>query len=105
MAKKDLADVIGLPEDLIEPESLTRELMRIKIRRDKRKWGKIMTVISGFDDTVDVKSLAKKLKKTLGCGGTYDPESRTIELQGDHARKVRELLIKEGFPEENIDVV
>ncbi|MDN5358391.1 MAG: translation initiation factor 1 [Candidatus Diapherotrites archaeon] len=105
MAKKDLADVIGLPEDLIEPEALTRELMRIKIRRDKRKWGKIMTVISGFDDTVDVKALAKKLKKALGCGGTYDPNARIIELQGDHARKVRELLIQEGFPEENIDVV
>ncbi|HIP74364.1 MAG TPA: stress response translation initiation inhibitor YciH, partial [Euryarchaeota archaeon] len=105
MAKKDLADVIGLPEDLIEPESLTRELMRIKIRRDKRKWGKVMTIISGFDDTVDVKALAKKLKRQLGCGGTYDPKERTIELQGDHARKVREFLIKEGFPEENIDVV
>jgi len=105
VAKKDLADVIGLPEDLIEPESLTRELMRIKIRRDKRKWGKIMTIISGFDDTVDVKALAKKLKRQLGCGGTYDPKERVIELQGDHARKVKEFLVKEGFPEENIDVV
>ena len=105
MAKKDLADVIGLPDDLIEPESLTRESMRIKIRRDKRKWGKIMTIVSGFDDTVDVKALAKKLKRQLGCGGTYDPKDRTIELQGDHARKAREFLIQEGFPEENIDVV
>ena len=105
MAKKDLADVIGLPDDLIEPESLTRESMRIKIRRDKRKWGKIMTIVSGFDGTVDVKALAKKLKRQLGCGGTYDPRDRTIELQGDHARKARAFLIQEGFPEENIDVV
>lgn len=105
MAKKDLADVIGLPDDLIEPESLTRDSMRIKIRRDKRKWGKMMTIVLGFDDTVDVKALSKKLKRQLGCGGTYDPKGRMIELQGDHARKVREFLIKEGFPEENIDVV
>jgi len=101
---KDLADVIGLPEDLVEPEALTRELVRIKIRREKRKWGKIMTIIEGFDETVDVKALAKKMKRALGCGGTYDASTRSIELQGDHARKAKEFLVKEGFPEENIDV-
>jgi translation initiation factor 1 len=102
---KDLSDVIGLPEDLIEPEALTRELVRIKIRREKRKWGKTMTVITGFDDTVDVKALAKKMKRALGCGGTYKPDERAIELQGDHARKAKEFLVREGFPEENIDVL
>jgi translation initiation factor 1 len=104
VGKKDLADVIGLPEDLIEPEALTREQMRIKVRTERRKWGKLMTIIEGFDETVDVKDLAKKLKRALGCGGTYDPQTRTIELQGDHTRKVKEFLVKEGFPEENIDI-
>ncbi len=101
--KKDLAELLGLPEELIEPEAFTRELQKIKIRREKRKFGKIVTIVEGFDETVDLKSLTKKLKKKLGCGGTYYDDR--IELQGDHARKVKEILVQEGFPEENISVV
>jgi len=101
--KKDLAELLGLPEELVEPEAFTRELQKIKIRREKRKFGKIVTIVEGFDKTVDLRSLAKKLKKKLGCGGTYYEDR--IELQGDHARKVKEILVAEGFPEENISVV
>ncbi len=51
---------------------------------------------------MDSKKLAKKLKKNLACGGTYK-EGR-IELQGDHLRRIKDLLIEEGFPEEKIEV-
>ncbi len=102
MAKK-LSEIFGLPEELLQPEELTKELLKIKVRREKRKFGKIVTIIEGFDDSVDLKKLTKKLKKALGCGGTY--EKGRIELQGDHIRKIKQILVEEGFPEENIDIV
>ncbi len=100
---KDLKDVIGLPEDLVDAEAFSREQLKLKIRVDKRKFGRLVTIITGFDDSIDIKGLAKRLKKKLGCGGTaYD---NTIELQGDHRRKVKEFLLEEGFKEENIEVL
>ncbi len=61
-----------------------------------------MTIIKGIDTAkIDVKDLLKKLKSRLACGGTYKHEE--IELQGDHRHRVKELLIKEGFPKEIIE--
>lgn len=103
MVKSDINEVFGLPEDLIDTEAFSREQMKLKVRTDKRKFGRIVTIITGFDDSIDIKSLAKKLKRKLGCGGTaYD---NTIELQGDHRRKIKEALMEEGFKEENIEVL
>lgn len=48
------------------------------------------------------KDIASKLKKKLACGGTYK-EGR-IELQGDHIRRIKDLLVELGFPESKINV-
>ena len=103
MVKSDINEVFGLPEDLIDTEAFSREQLKLKVRVDKRKFGRLVTIITGFDDSIDIKALAKRLKKKLGCGGTaYD---NTIELQGDHRKKIKQLLIEEGFREENIEVL
>jgi len=60
-----------------------------------------MTVVSGFESGIDVKKIAKALKNELACGGTY--KDNTIELQGDHRKKIKEILVKLGFEEESID--
>jgi len=99
----NIDEVFGLPEELIDTEAFSKEQLRLKIRVDKRKFGRAVTIITGFDDSIDVKALAKRLKKKLGCGGTaYD---NTIELQGDHRKKIKQLLVEEGFKEENIEVL
>ena len=68
---------------------------------DKKRYGKIVTVVTGFDNDVDVKKIAKTLKNELACGGTYKGDM--IELQGDHRKRIKELLVKEGFDEESIE--
>ena len=62
-----------------------------------------MTIIRGIDTgKIDVRDLMKKLKSKLACGGTY--KNNEIELQGDHRDQVREILVKEGFPRDIIEV-
>ena len=66
----------------------------------KKRYGKIVTIVSGFDSGIDAKKIAKSLKNELACGGTY--KDGIIELQGDHSKKIKGLLVKLGFEEESI---
>ena len=68
---------------------------------DRKRYGKIVTVVKGFDSGIDVKKTAKTLKNELACGGTS--KNNIIELQGDHRNKIKELLVKMGFDKESID--
>jgi len=93
---QDISDVSGLPDELGIDEDLGRAEQRLTVRKEERTYGKAMTIVEGFDESsVDVSDLASDLKSALATGGTVD-EGR-IELQGDHARRVRELLENEGF--------
>lgn len=99
----DVCQKCGLPQDLCVCESIAKEQQKIVISDVKRKFRKHMTVIDGLDEKqIDVKALTKTLKQKLACGGTSKQGS--IELQGQHSRKVKEILISEGFPEETIDL-
>jgi len=93
----------GLPQELCVCETIAKETQKIVITRETKRYGKSMTVVRGIDTTkIDVKALMKKLKSKLACGGTYKNDE--MELQGDHRVRVKELLIKEGFPEEIIEM-
>jgi len=81
---------------------MTREGQRIRVRSDKRRYGKVVTLVDGFKD-VDVHKIAKELKRRLACGGTSKNDK--IELQGDHVRKVKDILTSMGFSEDMIDVL
>lgn len=61
-----------------------------------------MTIVDNVSEDMNPEKVAKKLKKKLACGGTYK-EGR-IELQGDHIRKIKDLLVEQGFPEGKIDI-
>jgi translation initiation factor 1 len=91
----------GLPEQACVCEQIQKSSQRIQVTTDKKRYGKIVTVVSGFEAGMDVKSLGKALKNELACGGTY--KDNQIELQGDHRDKVKSLLVKQGFDEESIE--
>ncbi len=92
----------GLPPEICE--ELNAEQQIIKVHLDVRKFGKVVTVIEGIDEKqFSLKEIASKLKTALAAGGTY--KDGRIELQGDHRRRVKELLVQMGFPEENIMVI
>jgi translation initiation factor 1 len=98
----EVCPICGLPKELCVCGAIAKEEAKIKVFTEKRSFGKIVTVIDGIEEKVDPKGLTKKLKKKLACGGTY--KNGRIELRGDHKNKVKELLVKEGFPENKIEV-
>jgi translation initiation factor 1 len=91
-----------MPQDICACEDIAREAQKIKIMVEKRRWGKPTTVISGFDEGIDVPDLGKTLKKKLACGGTV--KENRIELQGRQKDRAKQVLIKLGYNENQIDV-
>ncbi len=103
MVAGEICSVCGLPKELCICDTLAKETQKIKIYVERKRFGKVATIIEGIDDkNFDVKSLLKKLKRKLACGGTY--KDKRIELQGNHAIKVKKLLIEEGFKEDSIEL-
>ena len=78
-----------------EPE-VPPDQQRLTLRVEKRKRGKIVTVVAGFSGSSEqLKQTLKLLKNHCGAGGTLD--GPRIELQGDHLQRAREQLIAWGF--------
>ena len=83
--------VCGLPKELCMCSAVTKEQQKIVIKTAKRRFGKLTTIIEGFETKEqEIKSLAKQLKEKLACGGTT--KGKIIELQGDHRQKVKKIL-------------
>ncbi|MBU2639547.1 MAG: stress response translation initiation inhibitor YciH [Nanoarchaeota archaeon] len=97
----EICEKCGLPKQLCVCETIAKEDQEIVVRQEKKRFGKIVTVVEGIDPKeIDIKDLAKKLKSKFACGGTA--KKGTIELQGDHTEGVKTELIKLGFKEETI---
>ncbi|MEM8732885.1 MAG: translation initiation factor [Planctomycetota bacterium] len=78
-----------------EPE-ITPEKQSLRVRVEKRKRGKLMTVVAGFRGSQQQRqSVLTELKNTCGAGGTIDDGN--VEIQGDHKERVCEHLKKMGF--------
>lgn len=89
-----------LPSNTDVFEEIAKSEQQIKVSILTRRYGKKMTLVGGFDKSVDVKSIGKRLKEELACGGTV--KNGVIELQGDHRKKVRPILEKLGFMEVSV---
>jgi len=90
----------SLPSSTDVFEEIAKSEQQIKVSIQTRRYGKKITLVEGFDKHVDLKDVAKRLKEGLACGGTA--KDGVIELQGDHRKKVRPLLVKIGFAEDTI---
>ena len=75
------------------------KLGRVVLRKETaQRGGKVVIVVHDFATHLPVsviETIAKTLRQQCGCGGTV--RGRTIEIQGDQAGRIREILKKEGF--------
>ncbi|HJJ42001.1 MAG TPA: stress response translation initiation inhibitor YciH [Methanocorpusculum sp.] len=91
----------GLPIELCICEEVAKEQQRITVKVSKRRYGKEVTVVEGLDPyEIDLEDLSKYLKSRLACGGTVKESS--IELQGNHRDRVKDLLTNRGYSIDNI---
>ena len=79
----------AIPE--VPPEKQT-----LRVGVEKRKKGKIVTVIRDLAESNQHAELLTALKSSCGAGGTLQDAS-TIEIQGDHAARIQQLLKDRGF--------
>src|SRR4030042_4667773 len=92
----EICEVCGLPKEVCVCEDIAREQQKISIALDKRRYGKMMTVVAGINpNDLDINTLVSNLKSVCACGGTI--KEGKIELKGDHRIKVKETLEKMGF--------
>jgi translation initiation factor 1 len=83
------------PED-VEKTWVAPEKQTAKISKQKRKKGKIVTVVSGLKGCDnDLPTLLKELKNECGAGGCVDND--TLEIQGDHRDRVAIKLQAIGY--------
>ncbi len=92
----DICSTCALPVEICVCEEIAREQQEIRVRIEKRRYGKLMTVLEGLGSDIDITDLLKTLKTKCATGGTY--KDGAIELQGNHTRKVKIILGDMGFP-------
>ena len=80
---------------------IEREGQKIKVYLTHRKYRKPVTIIKGVNEE-SAKTTIKQLKRKLACGGSY--KKGNIELQGNHTRRIKDILVKLGFDKDQIEV-
>jgi translation initiation factor 1 len=90
----------GLPSELCVCRAIEIEAQKIKIYTEVRRFRKQITIVEGI--TENAKEIASQLKSKLACGGTF--KNNRIELQGNHKSKLKEILVKLGYEENQIEV-
>ncbi len=90
----------GLPEELFE--ELDKSTTHVKIKTERRKFGKIVTIVELSDKSENIEKVAKELKKKLACGGAV--KENRIELQGNHLDRIKKVLVQMGYAEDQIEL-
>ena len=76
-------------------EVTSLQIEPIICKYEKRK-GKALTILEGFTiNDIEVKNIAKELKKKLSVGGSL--KDNYIIIQGNHRDKIMEILHSKGF--------
>jgi len=98
---EEICPTCGLPKSLCVCKVIEREAKVVKVYTVLRKFRKPVTIIEGIDKKSG-KSVSKELKRKLACGGTW--KEGKVELQGNHKARVKDLLVKMGYEEDQIEV-
>ena len=96
----DICPKCGLPKQACVCEEIAKQEQKIQVTAVKRAFGKLTTLVSGIGEGVNIKEIAKDLKQELACGGTV--KNNVVELQGDHRKRIKPVLVRLGFSEESI---
>jgi translation initiation factor 1 len=78
------------------PAYLAPQKQTARVQVEKRKAGRMMTVVRGLAPASnDLPTLLTQLKNACGAGGTIKDD--TLEIQGDQRERVSETLKRIGY--------
>ena len=80
-----------VPEPSVPPQQQTA-----RVGTEKRKRGKVVTVIRGLINDGALPSLLTALKTACGAGGSSDDDG-TLEIQGEHVERIAQQLLALGY--------
>ncbi len=84
------------PPETVRRATVAPEKQTAKLSTEKRKKGKLVTVIRGLAATDnDLPALLTQLKNACGAGGTIDGD--LIEIQGDQIDRLQKALRHVGY--------
>lgn len=92
----ELMDQCDCPELITPPRRVAPEKQSAKVRLDRRKQKRLMTVIGGLSEpATDLPDLLSQLKTKCGAGGAI--QDGQLEIQGDHVDRVKSALKEMGY--------
>ncbi len=69
----------------------------VRVRREKRRKGKVVTVVEGLDPSAsDLSEILRQLKSACAAGGKV--ADGVLEIQGDHTERVVTIFKDMGYP-------
>src|SRR5262245_46308452 len=78
------------------PERIPPEQQTARVSVEKRKKGKVVTIVRDLPaEGNDLPDLLTQLKTQCGAGGTIKEQS--LEIQGEHLDRVRQVLTEIGY--------
>jgi translation initiation factor 1 len=78
------------------PEVKSPSSQTLRVRVEKRKAGRVVTVVAGLEtDSAGRAELLTRLKNVCGCGGSQ--QDTNLVIQGDQAARIKPLLSVLGY--------
>ena len=79
-----------------EGNNIAISQQKIRLHLDRKKGGKINTIIKGVIlKNNDLKSFVREIKKKCASGGTY--KNNDIIIQGDKRKIIKKFLVGKGY--------
>src|SRR5690349_6148143 len=90
-------DFKPMDEETSQPSTLSPAEQKLRVLLDKKqRAGKAVTLIDGFQGSLDdLETVGKTLKTFCGTGGSV--KDGLVIIQGDQREKVLQWLIKNGY--------
>jgi len=82
-------------DKLFDTSGIIKTQQKIRVSIIRRKFTKVITIITGFDKDTNTEELCREMKRSFGVGGTV--KEGNIEIQGNNKQRAEEFLKKSGY--------
>jgi translation initiation factor 1 len=92
------SDLLNSLNETTSPFSSKVAEKKIHLRTQQRNGKKCITTVQGLDNDLDIKRIAKAMRKQFNCNGTIEEHEQygeIIQLQGDQRDNVIQWLVEQ----------